>query len=155
MPITECQDNGKPGLKWGEKGKCYTYTPNNEISRNNAKKKVIKQAIAIGEYNMSGLKVSFDFDDTLTTKKGLELLRKELGENNTIYIISARDNKSGMLNLAQRYNIPTSRVYATGSNQNKVDKLKELGIVRHYDNSQEVIDIAKDKEGLTTDVIKV
>ena len=155
MPITNCQENGKPGLKWGEKGACYTYTPNNEISRNNAKKKVIKQAIAIGDYNMSGLKVSFDFDDTLTTKKGLELLRKELGEDNTIYIISARDNKMGMLNLAQRYNIAQSRVFATGSNQNKVDKLKELNIVRHYDNSQQVIDLAKEKEGLKTEIIKV
>jgi hypothetical protein len=155
MPVKSCEENNKTGFKWGDAGNCYTYKPNDEISRNNAKKKAITQGIAIGDYNMSGLKVSFDYDDTLTTKKGLELLRKELNENNTIYIISARDNKAGMIGLAQRYNIPASRVFATGSNQNKVDKLKELGIDRHYDNSQEVIDIAKDKEGLKTEVVKV
>lgn len=53
MPIKECQDNGKPGLKWGDKGKCYTYTPNDATSRNKAKKDAIKQAIAIGEYQVS------------------------------------------------------------------------------------------------------
>ena len=50
MPIKECQDNGKPGLKWGDSGKCYTYTPNNEGSINKARKNAIIQGIAIGEY---------------------------------------------------------------------------------------------------------
>jgi hypothetical protein len=158
MPVKDCQDNGKPGLKWGDSGKCYTYDPKNEGSRRNAKKEAITQGLAIGEFaevEMADIKVSFDYDDTLTTKKGLDLLRKELDDKNTIYIISARQRKSTMLPLALKYNIPSNRVFATGSNQNKVDKLKELGIDRHYDNSQEVIDISKDKEGLTTKVIKV
>jgi hypothetical protein len=191
MPVKDCKDNGKPGLKWGDAGKCYTYTPNNEGSRRNANKQAIAQGLAIGDFStigeitckncgwkwnisdggndpyichkcgydnqqkFEGVRVSFDYDDTLTTKKGLELLRKELDDKNIIYIISARQRKSGMLPLALRYNIPGSRVFATGSNQNKVDKLKELKIAKHYDNSQEVIDIAKDKQGLTTKVIKV
>jgi len=165
MPVKECQDNGKPGLKWGDSGKCYTYDPKNEGSRRNAKKEAIAQGLNYDllpkghpksdKNKMAGIKVSFDYDDTLTTKKGLELLRKELDDKNTIYIISARQRKSTMLPLALKYNIPSNRVFATGSNQNKVDKLKELGIDRHYDNSQEVIDISKDKEGLTTKVIKV
>ena len=158
MPVKDCQDNGKPGLKWGDSGKCYTYDPKNEGSKRNAKKEAITQGLAIGEFaevEMADIKVSFDYDDTLTTKKGLDLLRKELDDKNTIYIISARQRKSTMLPLALKYNIPSNRVFATGSNQNKVDKLKELGIDRHYDNSQEVIDISKDKEGLTTKVIKV
>lgn len=50
MPVKECEDNSKPGLKWGDSGKCYTYTPNNEGSRNKAKKKAIIQGIATGEY---------------------------------------------------------------------------------------------------------
>jgi hypothetical protein len=158
MPVKDCQDNGKPGLKWGDSGKCYTYDPKNEGSRRNAKKEAITQGLAIGEFaevEMADIKVSFDYDDTLTTKKGLDFLRKELDDKNTIYIISARQTKSGMLPLALKYNIPSNRVFATGSNQNKVDKLKELGIDKHYDNSQEVIDISKDKENLTTKVIKV
>jgi hypothetical protein len=294
MPVKQCQDNGKPGLKWGDAGKCYTYSPYNEGSRRNANKQAIAQGLAIGDFaeigerggvkeskkapksdtpnkdpqgegtakgsasttrgaevpkaieenlqkksndfnerykdklgygvnlgmlksvyqrgvgaynvshspavkssqqwalarvnaflyivkngrpenskytgdndllpkghpksdknGMAGVRVSFDYDDTLTTKKGLELLRKELDDKNIIYIISARQRKSGMLPLALRYNIPGNRVFATGSNQNKVDKLKELKIAKHYDNSQEVIDIAKDKQGLTTKVIKI
>ena len=50
MPVKECQDRGKPGLKWGDSGKCYTYTPKDEGSRNRAKKKAIVQGIAVGDF---------------------------------------------------------------------------------------------------------
>jgi len=50
MPVKECQLEGKPGYKWGDKGKCYTYTPNNSVEQNNSKKKAIIQGIATGEY---------------------------------------------------------------------------------------------------------
>lgn len=50
MPIKSCEENGKPGYKWGDSGKCYTYTSKDEIERNKAKKKAIVQGIAIGEY---------------------------------------------------------------------------------------------------------
>ncbi len=44
------QDSGKPGYKYGDSGKCYTYTPNDAIERNKAKRQAIIQGIAIGEY---------------------------------------------------------------------------------------------------------
>jgi len=47
MPVKECQENGKPGFKWGDEGKCYTYTPNDKTSRENARRKVEKQGVAI------------------------------------------------------------------------------------------------------------
>jgi len=50
MPVKECQDSGKPGYKYGDSGKCYTYTPNDAIERNKAKRQAIIQGIAIGEY---------------------------------------------------------------------------------------------------------
>jgi hypothetical protein len=50
MPIKSCESDKKPGLKWGDSGKCYTYQPKNEGSRNKAKKKAIIQGIATGEY---------------------------------------------------------------------------------------------------------
>ncbi len=50
MPVKDCQDSGKPGYKYGDSGKCYTYTPKDEVSRNKAKKQAIIQGIAIGEY---------------------------------------------------------------------------------------------------------
>lgn len=36
--------------------------------------------------------------------------------------------------------IPESRVYTTGSNKAKVDKIIALNIGTHYDNNQDVID---------------
>jgi hypothetical protein len=56
MPIKDCQDNGKPGLKWGDSGKCYTYTPKDERSRNKAKKSAIIQGIAVGDFAEIGEK---------------------------------------------------------------------------------------------------
>lgn len=50
MPVKECESNGKPGLKWGDSGKCYTYTPKDEVGRNKAKRSAIIQGIATGEY---------------------------------------------------------------------------------------------------------
>jgi len=48
MPVLPCSENNKPGFKWGEGGnKCYTYTPNDKTSRENARRKVEKQGVAI------------------------------------------------------------------------------------------------------------
>jgi phage I-like protein len=41
MPLQECQSNGKGGWRWGESGRCYTGP--------GAKKKAIKQGLAIGD----------------------------------------------------------------------------------------------------------
>lgn len=45
-----------------------------------------------------------------------------------------------MLSKAQEIGIPESRIYATGSNENKIAKIKELEINKHYDNNKDVID---------------
>jgi len=50
MPIKSCEENKKPGYKWGDEGKCYTYNPDNEGERRNAKKSAIIQGIATGDY---------------------------------------------------------------------------------------------------------
>lgn len=49
MPINSCSKDGKSGYKWGDQGACYVHdgTPN---SKKNAKKKVLAQATAIGEF---------------------------------------------------------------------------------------------------------
>lgn len=49
MPVKECQEEGKPGYKWGEEGKCYTYNPNNEGQKRKSKKSAITQGLAIGD----------------------------------------------------------------------------------------------------------
>jgi len=84
-------------------------------------------------------KISFDYDDTLNTSRGKELAKKEIDAGNTVYIISARSDKSPMLSVAKDLGIPESRVYATGSNKAKIEKVKELGITKHYDNNADVV----------------
>lgn len=50
MPVKECQEDGKPGFKWGDEGKCYTYTPGNKTSRERAKEKAKQQGRAIQSF---------------------------------------------------------------------------------------------------------
>ena len=91
------------------------------------------------EEKMAAEKISFDYDETLTTDKGTELAKRYIQQGADVYIISARQEKDGMLNKAKQLGIPESRIYATGSNKAKVEKIKELGITVHYDNNKDVI----------------
>ena len=85
-------------------------------------------------------KVSFDFDDTLSTKEGLALAQRKKSNGDTLYIISARNTVGqDMLDRAKELGIPESRVFATGSNKAKVEKIRSLGIDKHIDNNQDVI----------------
>lgn len=91
---------------------------------------------------LSGQKISFDYDGTLSTEKGTELA-KRLIKDNTIYIISARHDAQGMMSKADELGIAIGRVYAMGSNKAKVNKIKQLGIDKHYDNNKDVVDVLK------------
>lgn len=85
-------------------------------------------------------KISFDYDDTLTTGKGILALERALTSGKVVYIISARNTKTGILSFAAKHGIPFDRVFATGSNKAKAEKVLELGMTIHYDNNQDVID---------------
>lgn len=102
-----------------------------------------EQAVAIcnsiWDQHFAENKISFDYDETISTDRGQELAKKKIAEGNVVYIISARQDKEGMLSTANEVGIPESRVYATGSNKAKVEKIKELGINKHYDNNADVI----------------
>ncbi len=89
--------------------------------------------------SMNFAKISIDYDGTLSTSKGKELAKRLMSEGNTIYIISARGDKAGMLATADELGIPHSRVFATGSNKAKAEKVKELNIKTHYDNNPDVV----------------
>ena len=91
-----------------------------------------------------GEKVSFDYDGVLSTAKGKEKAMKQIEEGSTVYIISARSDKEGMMGTAKKLGIPASRVFATGSNKAKVEKIKSLGIDKHYDNNPDVINDVND-----------
>lgn len=102
-----------------------------------------EQAVAIcysmWEQHFAEEKISFDYDDTLNTDKGKELAKSKIKAGAVVYIISARNDKQTMLPLADELKIPHSRVYATGSNSDKIAKIKELGISKHYDNNADVV----------------
>lgn len=46
MPLQKCTLDKKPGWRWGESGKCYTYKPGNKKSEAAAKLKAAKQGFA-------------------------------------------------------------------------------------------------------------
>lgn len=96
-------------------------------------------AVCYDAFKLAASKISFDFDDTLNTKKGTDLAQRLINEGADIYIISARESKDGMLDKAKELGIPESKVYATGSNEAKIAKIKELEIATHYDNNRDVI----------------
>lgn len=94
--------------------------------------------------HLAGEKISFDYDDTLSTKKGYELAKSLIKDGNTLYVISARNDKEKLMrelydDATDTLIIPASRIYATGSNKAKVEKVKELGITKHYDNNADVV----------------
>ena len=89
--------------------------------------------------NFAGEKISIDYDDTLSTDRGFKTAQDLIKKGATLYIISARNDKEGMLKRAEELGIPSSRVFATGSNKAKVEKVKELGITQHIDNNADVI----------------
>lgn len=117
--------------------RCVKYVINEGKSQDEALGKCYgmwEQEFVIGD------KVSFDWDETLTDPDSIPLLENELRRASLIYIISARQSVSeSMRRFASKYNIPSSRIYATGSNSEKINKIEELGINRHYDNNADVI----------------
>ena len=57
MPVKSCQIENKPGYKWGDKGKCYEYTPGDAESKATAKKNAIGQGVAIGDLEAIGAQI--------------------------------------------------------------------------------------------------
>jgi len=58
MPVNPCSENGQPGFKWGESGKCYLYTRGDAKSMGEAKRKATVQGLATGEYSNKANEVS-------------------------------------------------------------------------------------------------
>ena len=83
--------------------------------------------------------ISFDYDGVLTTKKGMDLALKLRDRGHVLYIISARSHKTLLRSKAQLLGIPNSRIYATGSNKNKVATVIKLKLKNHYDSSSFVV----------------
>lgn len=132
MPIKQCTINGKDGWKYGDTGTCY--------SGPEGKKKAIAQAVAIGVTEaFAGTKIGFDYDGTLSTDRGKQMAKDAIANGDQVYVISAREQEAGMYPTTLELGIPTTRVYAVGSNDEKVKKVLELGIKEFWDNNPNVI----------------
>lgn len=84
--------------------------------------------------------VSFDYDGTFSTKYGFDKAKEFIDSGVTVYIISARSSKEGMIARASKLGIPSNHIYATGSNSEKIKKVNELNVSVHYDNNKDVVD---------------
>jgi hypothetical protein len=96
-------------------------------------------AAILASGKMEAKKVSYDYDGVLSTDAGKEKAKRDIQSGNLVYIISARGDKESMLGVAKDLGIPSDRVYATGSNKVKVEKVSSLGIEIHTDNNPDVI----------------
>jgi hypothetical protein len=103
-----------------------------------AEKKLRQAGMEFGAYSLYE-NVSFDYDGVLTTAAGKELARQEIAKGNHVYIISARDNKESMLDVANEIGIPDQNVFASKTNSQKVSYIQTLNIDRHYDDNADVV----------------
>jgi hypothetical protein len=126
MPVIKCS-NGKYRIGTGS---CIYDTQEKAAE-------VWAAILASGKY--AGKKVSYDYDGVLSTDTGKEKAKRDIAQGNLVYIISARGDKESMLGVAKDLGIPSDRVYATGSNKAKVEKISSLGIEIHTDNNPDVI----------------
>lgn len=93
------------------------------------------QRYAVCASQFAAEKISFDWDGTGSTAKGKELIQEYLDKGAEVFIITARSSKSGI----SFDNIDADHIIATGSNKAKIEKIKELGISKHYDNNENVV----------------
>ena len=102
---------------------------------------------------LQATRVSFDFDDTLTTDRGKELAKQEIAKGNEVWIITARQSSDNgpVYKVAEELGIDKAHVVFT----NGADKWKAMiqhRITKHYDNNKEQVD--KIKKNTDTKAIK-
>lgn len=91
------------------------------------------------------MRISFDYDNTLTEYK-IQLLAKErLDKGDDVYIISARSRPTPIFKIADSIGIKRSNIYAVGSNLDKIKKVDELNIDLHFDDNPRVVKLLGDK----------
>ena len=131
MPVIKCS-NGK--WRVGQ-GQCIYDTKEKATE-------VYQAIIAQGNYSAEGNKVSFDFDDTLSTKKGQTLAKRLMTEGKDIHIITRRQESASaeVYKVAEEIGIPRSKIHFTNGKM-KWETIKRLGIDVHYDNNQDELDL--------------
>jgi hypothetical protein len=89
--------------------------------------------------------ISFDYDGTLSTKKGKEIAAKFLADGKDVRILTARniaDDNSDLESTAKKLGIDT--IYYTNG-RDKWSFVIKYNIKEHYDNNQEQVDKINEK----------
>jgi hypothetical protein len=89
--------------------------------------------------------VSVDFDETLSTKRGQDLIMQLTNDGEDVHIITRRskDESADVYKIAKEMGIPKSKIHFTGG-EPKWKIIKALGIAKHIDNNQDEIDSIKE-----------
>lgn len=90
------------------------------------------------------MRVSFDYDETLTTYKGQQMALNEIKKGNEVLILTARQERDSapVYAMAEKLGIKKSNVHFTNG-QDKWKFVLRYNINKHVDNSQEQIDKIK------------
>jgi hypothetical protein len=99
-------------------------------------------------------RISFDYDDTLTTAKGQDMARRFLAANDEIFIITARTQSNGgpVYAMAEKLRIKKENVYFTAG-KHKWMTVKKLRIEKHIDNNEEELQLIT--ENTEAEAIKI
>jgi len=89
-------------------------------------------------------KVSYGYSGCITNHKQQLQAKEYLKEGVEIFILSSREEPEGMLLIADYLGIPHDNVFATGDNDVKIEKIRELRVDVHYDTNPYVIDALGD-----------
>lgn len=90
------------------------------------------------------MRVSFDYDETLTIAKGQQMALNEIKKGNEVLILTARQESDSapVYAMAEKLGIKKSNVHFTNG-QDKWKFVLRYNINKHVDNSQEQIDKIK------------
>jgi hypothetical protein len=99
-------------------------------------------------------RISFDYDDTLTTAKGQDMARRFLAANDEIFIITARTQSNGgpVYAMAEKLGIKKENVYFTAG-KHKYMLVNRLRINKHIDNNTEELQLIT--ENTQAEAIKI
>ena len=90
------------------------------------------------------MRISFDYDETLTTTKGQEMALNAIKNGDDVLILTARQESDSapVYAMAEKLGIKKSNVHFTNG-QDKWKFVLRLHIDKHVDNSQEQIEKIK------------
>lgn len=107
--------------------------------------KIKEEIDALSNMAFAKKRISFDFDDTLTTAKGQDMARRYLAANDEIFIITARTQSNGgpVYAMAEKLGIKKENVYFTGG-KHKYMLVNRLRIDKHIDNNEEELQLIRE-----------